>query len=174
MLIYSSFPPLIFLPFLCLVLLQARYFHRLALQLMSIAQNHCKVTSGKRRQRMYKTKIVSDSGYSVSATNLVEYCCYFLFSAPHLTRLPPSLPTQHLSPAQSQTSKLILIRKVWFGVYLIWTQGRGSSFKLLFAINYTQMRNKLVVKFDEWYIQGCASGCSDRKGQSQLLFPYSG
>lgn len=50
---------------------------------------------------MHKTKIGSASGYSVSATNLVEYCCYFLLPAPHHTSLPSSLPTQHLSPAQS-------------------------------------------------------------------------
>lgn len=48
---------------------------------------------------MDKTKIVAASGYSVSATNLIEYCCHFLLSGLHKTSLTPSLPMKHLSPA---------------------------------------------------------------------------
>lgn len=127
---------------------------------------------------MDKIKIVSASGYSVSVTNLAGYCCPCLLCVPHhLHHLQPATFAAHTTfvhCTKRQTSKLILIKKVWFGVYLLLTQGRGSSFKALPAINLTKMRNKLVVKFDELCIQSWASGQNDRKGQSQLLFLYSG
>lgn len=126
---------------------------------------------------MDKTKIVSASGNSVSVTNLVVYFCPCLLCVPHHPHhLQPSTfaaYTTFVHCTKRQTSKLVLIKKVWFGVYLLLTQGRGSSFKALSAINLTKMRNKLVVKSDGC-IQSWASGRNDRKGQSQMLFLYSG
>lgn len=83
--------------------------------------------------------------------NIAVIACSLLLTTP-ACHLHPT----HLSPALRD--KLILIKKAWFGVYLLLNQGRGSSFKVLSTINFTKMKNKLVAKFGGWCIQSWASG----------------